>query len=72
MLTDQGATIATEGLVELGELVEKTQQKTLANHVGDAEMAFFFRAISVKAMAISNKLADMVEFEKERDEDSRW
>lgn len=72
MLTDEGATIATEGLVELGELVEKTQKKTLANHVGDAEMAFFFRAISVKAMAISNKLADMVEFEKERDEDSRW
>lgn len=72
MLTDKWATIATEGLVELGELVEKTQKKTLANHVGDAEMAFFFRAISVKAMAISNKLADMVEFEKERDEDSRW
>lgn len=72
MLTDKGATIVTEGLVELGELVEKTQKKTLANHVGDSEMAFFFRAISVKAMAISNKLADMVEFEKERDEDSRW
>lgn len=72
MLTDKGATIVTDGLVELGELVEKTQKKMLANHVGDAEMAFFFRAISVKAMAISNKLADMVEFEKERDEDSRW
>lgn len=72
MLTDKGATIATEGLVELGELVEKTQKKTLTNNVDDLSMAFFFRVISVKAMAISNKLADMVEFEKERDEDSRW
>ncbi len=72
MLTDKGATITTEGLIELGDLVEKTQKKTLANSVDDLSMAFFFRAISVKAMAISNKLANMVEFEREGDEDSRW